>query len=400
LAKCDVCLQNLTRKPSLTKPKIDEQSLQCKDKMRRDIPAKLYWRLLILTISFVILACGRRRVVLHVGPHKTGSTQIQVGMCEHIRVLAKFNWSVPICKDCDKCMPKMFAGVAFHYGGNQRQSEFWGCGSVNIVSCIMHAMQEHPQTSVFISSEEFDNLSENEIRHMSQTMLRDYEVTIVFFYRSSVRHILSYFSEVNRDVDNGQLATLQEFMFELSDVHPRRGFGGLYLKEMARKYINVFGPKAIHAISFDAIQAANVSPFAALATIILNINISESTNRVANRGGGAWLISASRFVVDIIQFSTLRKVNTTCLPFLREAIKNIALPIKCTDVPNAFSDKGNIQFMVDQGISMHFFNSNSTRKPERVCDVDRTQLRKHWTKWASSIHINHLIGMLGRQCLH
>ena len=83
---------------------------------------------------------SRPRAVIHIGPHKTGSSYIQQKMCLSKSFLASRQWTVPICAQCTNCFDKHFAGVAFELQRKQRLAEVFSCVP-DPVECFKKAIE-------------------------------------------------------------------------------------------------------------------------------------------------------------------------------------------------------------------------------------------------------------------
>lgn len=133
------------------------------------------------------------RAVIHIGPHKTGTTALQMQMCEGMATLATHGWALPICSACGECKPKHFAGVALHLrGGASGGVMEYGC-TTDAIGCFREAVDKAyaDGKSIFVSSEVFDELDGAQVAVLGG-ILAKYKTTIVVAYRNKPHHVMSW----------------------------------------------------------------------------------------------------------------------------------------------------------------------------------------------------------------
>lgn len=70
----------------------------------------------------------QRRAVVHIGPHKTGTTHFQEMLCRNSEFLREKGWIVPTCDRCRSCSAKQFAAVAFEFQERLDLAKPYKCG--------------------------------------------------------------------------------------------------------------------------------------------------------------------------------------------------------------------------------------------------------------------------------
>lgn len=151
----------------------------------------------LLTIVFLLRVCAARlKCLLHVGPHKTGTTTLQTALYRHADLLSKDGWHQP-SKDrfSQECQgPKQFGCISFFLQQDQP----------NVTAPVWQSFQAwirkrvRRNESIVLSSEELDRQSVN--RSLLASVLAPFKTTVVVGYRIFFDWLLSLYRQTgNRE---------------------------------------------------------------------------------------------------------------------------------------------------------------------------------------------------------
>ncbi len=191
-------------------------------------------------MSAAAAASGARRIVLHVGPHKTGSTYLQSRLRDSRIALAAAGWAYPD-----------FGMLHFaHHGICEWLMGTPGApGEVNDASLRdMVARHEH----VLLSSEDFVHLNAAQLARL-RAALGDAHVAIVYFVRSAVDVWPSHWQELVR---HGRDETLLEYLAVHAGWSPVFDPAVMNPIVQADKFARAFGRESLLLVCYDNIARA------------------------------------------------------------------------------------------------------------------------------------------------
>lgn len=316
------------------------------------------------------------RAVVHIGPHKTGTTFIQEMLCEHEVQLGKLGWVVPTCPSCGGCFSKQFAGLALELRGDIQKKKWRSCG-VKPSTCFAERLERlHANESIVLSSEAFDSLDRVGIERLA-VLLAGLRVEIVFFLRHKISLLSSYYTQVHKRWQRAD--SLQEWLFQLSGS--KQNVGGLHTQRLLSLYASVFGPRSIWVFSYEGTLHHQLSPFSAILLDVLRVNIDVSSRRQwSNVGESSLLFSTVLFLQDHLHpYHPSRKV-------FRECLKNVAgkliadgmVATSCSDLTylNLVNENSTQLARSIQGVNLKYFSDINEADGAVLCDVDRNLYRE------------------------
>jgi hypothetical protein len=179
----------------------------------------------------------KRSLVLHVGPHKTGSTYLQHRLLNNRAILASHGWDYPEFGLTQFAQHRIYQWLM---GNAAAAGDVTEAGVVDMLS---------RSDRIILSSEDFVYLPADRLRRL-HALMPDMDVQIVYFVRSSVYLWPSHWQELVRW---GRDDTLLEYLgsfagwtktFEASSMNPI-----VHLT----KFADIFGKHALRLICYDNI---------------------------------------------------------------------------------------------------------------------------------------------------
>lgn len=134
-----------------------------------------------------------RHLLLHVGPHKTGSTAIQIGLEKQAGTLASYGWK--------------FEPFATIQGGAHRLADLFSMGRFEDATPYIEYLR-NAASNVVLSSENFSRLDESQARDFIEAVGFD-QVRVIYYLRNPLARLESAWRE---QVKHGYRYTLVEFI--------------------------------------------------------------------------------------------------------------------------------------------------------------------------------------------
>ncbi len=180
----------------------------------------------------------KKKLFLHVGPHKTGSTYIQKSL---------FNCRYKLKKEGGIYYPEGGIGPQW---GHHKIAEFAQQGNVDELIVFFDTLY-HSGLKVVLSSENFDRLKLKEIQNLS-SILEKFDVYIVYVKRRSETLLFSSWQEC---VKHGAVIGWSEYFLR----HIIRPFNSNVFNflNVFNDYVNYFGREKIIIIDYEAALAEN-----------------------------------------------------------------------------------------------------------------------------------------------
>jgi hypothetical protein len=187
-------------------------------------------------------------------------------LCKHELELARANLVIPIAPSCRAsrgCTPKHFANVAWQLLDERPERELptherAGSCVTNPVQDLAHALETTNGSDVIISAEGFDRLDNTSVAALVDMLSRNFEPHVVIVYRDKLRHLLSYYAELNQH--KTPPVTFQDFYWSLlsdmdtlgEETPPSKVCMGLFLSSLVRTYGQHVGMDRFIIINYDA----------------------------------------------------------------------------------------------------------------------------------------------------
>ena len=218
--------------------------------------------ILKLTFSFYLLLCSMsrhsveaKRAIVHIGPHKTGSTYIQRMCLQNAAALHELGFEVPW-----KNIPKKIAYFAFTLKSLSNQTLPMHVTkqyvSMPNFKQVINTIQSTP-LSVIISSEEFDDLGFTAAAKL-RSILQDFDVTIVYFHRERTELLRSNYYQLT---DSNLLCETFENFISQNQLSNFTSLPGVELTHTLFVFTSVFGRDAMRIISYDGVQQQGANIF-------------------------------------------------------------------------------------------------------------------------------------------
>lgn len=178
---------------------------------------------------------SKRRVFLHVGPHKTGSTYIQRNLVNNREALAELGL----------CYPR--TGQEILYGHHNLVKYLRGAKEVEF-DLRSFRSEIGSGSDVVISSENFSALDKHGVERL-RDILQDFEIVVIIFARARGPLLYSTWQE---DVKHGYTISFPEFVsMRLARPYVSKEINKGLLIDL---YAEVFGAEAIRLAVYDNIR--------------------------------------------------------------------------------------------------------------------------------------------------
>ena len=332
------------------------------------------------------------RAVVHIGPHKTGSSSIQEAMCRNEEFLRAHGWVLPICRHCGPCSAKVFVHIPSEIRpesvSNSRRTP--GCD----LPCTRDAILAQQNASIFLSSEELDKLHVAGVQVLAG-LLANFSVTVVAFQRDKLATVASIYTEISK----GSLDPNSFFDYIFRRGERQRGDGekldpGLYLDRVLATYSEVFGQENVVVVSYDGLRDKGIQPFQFIVREVLGITDvteqqpSHNVNQGPVHGPQAVHLSALLMRLVSLQNRTAASVLPSCSLQHAESMLDrhrLQLPVVCSSLYGSFSSWQNAELDFLRRSQFQLFHFTWTPAEEReICTLDERQVWADWRNGSSS----------------
>jgi hypothetical protein len=182
-----------------------------------------------------------RKIVLHIGPHKTGSTYLQHRLLKSRAALNAAGWEYP-----EYALSQFAQHQLYHWlNGNNASA-----GNVSEAG-FKDLLERNPR--LILSSEDFVYFLPERIRRL-RGLLGDAPVEVVYFLRTPVDLWPSHWQELVR---HGRDDTLLEYLAAYAGWTKAVEPSSMNPVAHLRKYADVFGQDALKIICYDNIVSEN-----------------------------------------------------------------------------------------------------------------------------------------------
>jgi len=197
----------------------------------------------MLNNSDSLKTSGKRHIVFHIGPHKTGTTYIQKMCVEQRSILA----------ESGICYPR--EGIGPQFGHHQIVRDLKQGNN----SSLLRALEECPPShTVVFSSEDFDSFRQLQVKTLRDALPQDVMVSFVYFIRRQHELLISSWQE--RTKSGGEQLWSEHFL-----KHIIRPFASPLLNHyvVLKHYGEVFGFENVHLVDYNYLvdEGTNVFDF-------------------------------------------------------------------------------------------------------------------------------------------
>lgn len=200
-----------------------------------------------------------KEIILHIGPHKTGSTSIQKALLNNESLLSQQGYQYP--------------RVGFSYMGHHKLPELLKNGNKSKALEILRELNKI-DSSIVLSSENFDYLTVDSLKFIQEFLEFD-DIRIIYVFRSASEKLVSAWQE---HIKHGGVESWSEFMF----THLLKPFESLILndKKILDRFSEVFGKEKISILNLDCSKNISQEFFNVLNVdaVIKNVKANRSAN--------------------------------------------------------------------------------------------------------------------------
>jgi hypothetical protein len=245
-----------------------------------------------------IAPCSKR-LILHVGPHKTGSTYLQHRLLKSRNSLREYLWEYPDFGIQQFAHHKIYSWLA------NNSADVDGVNDTSIAALV----EKFPQ--LILSSEDFVYLSKNRLQHL-KSLMPGTDIQVIYFLRSPIDTWPSHWQELVR---HGKDMTFLEYLcafigwtapFEVSIMNP--------ITQMA-KFVEVFGRHAVRIVCYDNLIYDKIDIFDYFCSNILQVDapIYGSEARIIHASQPDHMIEMIRTLNETYRERTGRSPNDKIL---------------------------------------------------------------------------------------
>lgn len=182
-----------------------------------------------------------KKVYIHMGPVKTGSTSLQRTFFENREVLEKFGITYLSCRDCDVSLTSAFHRDPLKYGQNKNRrmsAKQIEVRDQNRLSEIVKGIKSSNADTIVLSSEHFPYLSTNELEDFRNYFEPFGTVVAVYFVREF------------QDWVSSETQELAKIGHAVGPIDAETRFRQIYISA-PKNIVSVFGRENAHFINFS-----------------------------------------------------------------------------------------------------------------------------------------------------
>lgn len=350
----------------------------------------LRFRLLLLLLfaaPCLAFSAPLPRAVIHVGPHKTATSYIQVSVCRHVSHLEQHGWVLPLCAQCgqQQCSPKAFANLAVQFANDTAR---WDC-AVDAISCFRGALQQARTSGrhVFMSAEALRQLEGERLQLFAES-LHGFNVSVAIYVRRALPMLLSRYHEVQAGFSNRQPESLAHYFLRIAQQQAvrREEFFHTGYRGLISRWAAAFGERALHLVSYEGVKAAGLDPFLVLIERVLGLPpVPNGSTPTVNSQPPSRVVAATAFLKHFVLMRSDEQlvVDFRCVRPWAESLLLPVLPTVCRPFAG-WAAALNVREKVAAtstapGAHRHCFE----HEPEvgllpEACEVDHPELFSRW----------------------
>jgi len=205
--------------------------------------------ILVYVIGYLWVLEARFRAVVHVGPHKTGSSHLQGHIIANRRRFEELGWLVVGSRRLKE--GAVFAYTLKHLYGDKeetrRRGRLFNRASFDVMAHTIRTSAS--RRSLLLSSEEFDDMGEAAVAKLGQ-ILAGYDVRVVAFHRERTHHLRSVWWERTKH----EVPPVPFDEWAPGFLADRGGKPGWFdLRGLVTRYAAVFGAANVSLLSYDGL---------------------------------------------------------------------------------------------------------------------------------------------------
>lgn len=324
------------------------------------------------------------KLLLHIGPHKTGSTYIQKYFFDNRDKLLELGVNYPNI------------GFGGQYGQHEIVERIKKLEPEQLLEYIANVLTLE---SNFISSENFDRLNAGDIEKLRAGLTKipnGTDVRIVYFHRNYSDLLPSWWQE---EVKHGSIVSFYEFILP----HVLRPFSSNIVNPaiVLDLYANVFGKASITIIDYDRARGNILLPIFQL----LGIEVGDVKNEIINSSLQIEFVEIIRSLNAIAKANNQWSIHRTRALFLRKRreseiakeVEELAALIrdylKPLRVAGGFFEK-TVSANFKSNYESCFFNKQSEELPDRTLMIpsDNWLLNQNALKMCEHIYQHIMTG--------
>ena len=197
-------------------------------------------RYLWILISQVVMAVLSYRAVIHIGPHKTGSSELQMELLHYKKSLKDQGYHF-----LTGSHPKLGATFANTLAERTNYTAHYKPQIYNEMLRVIRNCTSH----IILSSEDFAPFNAQKITELKEIFSCYEEISIVAVLRLSLARWRSYWCEFNKKSYNKDFISCSKYFQIVKENN--NTFESFNFLEMLDKYAKVFSPQNIKLISFE-----------------------------------------------------------------------------------------------------------------------------------------------------
>jgi len=245
-----------------------------------------------------------KKLFIHVGPHKTGTTYIQEILESNSKRLQKHGYTYPKIF----YMAKGQHHIVTHLLQNNNQEDFLQeCQEIN-----------ESENDIILSSENFIYLNRKQLERL-RDLFEKRDIILIFYFRNPLQRFFSYWQEM---IKHGETISYFNF-FTRNSMFP---FATKQLNTLVflKKLIAVFGKESVRIIDYD--HASSEKKVFELFEKVLGTALHLESNKVVNQ-------SMDIGEVEIIRYLNIQGKERGILQGsnIRESYRKAVLKNKITD---------------------------------------------------------------------
>jgi hypothetical protein len=305
---------------------------------------------------------GKRKVFLHIGPHKTGSTHVHT----YLEKISKQLPSLDFCWPVPKGNIQQSNFLPFHFISNR---------TVQAISLHWLKTCTDKSKHLIISAEAFDRFSEENFKEFRNYLSQYDEFQVIIIYREWLNHMYSLYTEIHKYT--ARSLSFSEYLLRNFDVLD--DIQMLNVPKLISVFSSVVGERNIRLLDYYGIMAAGKDEAYVIVCEIMGILCKESE------------------YLNQAQLKENKKPEMVATEIF-QLVRNYAIFLGCKVGGNGENDRGLMTTLVEQyrdynnlGFEFPLLTSNLKILQSHAKSLD-SKVRKQYSKilWYNNETANNL----------